>query len=83
MPKPVCVRCCLEMQLERNGHVVELMAGKEPYQLWHGDRFRCPECLSKVVTGFGHAPLSEHYHDCYQRDLQQALVRGDFTRIED
>lgn len=83
MKRAVCVTCSVEMEPDRNGHIVELMAGKEPYQLWEGDRYKCQHCGIKVVVGFGAAPLVEHYHDSYGRTLEKAMASGDFTRVED
>ena len=32
-----------------------------PYKLWVGDLYECEGCGAKIVSGFGRAPIAEHY----------------------
>ena len=62
---PVC-DCGRMMDVEQNGvYVEEICSDGMPYRIWSGDRWRCPECGTGVVTGFGHEPLAESYQDRY------------------
>ncbi len=81
--RPVCVRCKVELRCDRNQHKVETMAGEKGYQLWDGDRYKCPSCFVQIVVGFGAAPYAEYYHDCYARYVEEAEATGDFTRVEE
>lgn len=64
---PVCSMCKVFLRCHKNGRAVETFSGAdEPYQIWHGDEWVCPECGWKVVVGWGHQPISdfgtdEHY----------------------
>lgn len=33
----------------------------EPYKLWVGDKWQCPDCGHEIVVGFASNPVSEHY----------------------
>lgn len=45
--------------------------GWQPYKLWLGDRYACPDCNAEVVTGFGRAPIAEHYQDGFAAKVTQ------------
>jgi hypothetical protein len=45
--------------------VEELTAAAEPYKLWDADLYRCDDCGAEVITGFGAAPLVEHWRPDY------------------
>lgn len=66
MPRPVCALCEREMTLEKVGAVVAFMAKAvttgRPYQLWHGDEYKCPSCHARVVVNYGAGPAWEHFH---------------------
>lgn len=55
--------------------VEELLETGEPYKLWDADLFACPDCHAEVITGFGRAPLVEHW----QRDY--ATTRDRLDRV--
>ncbi len=58
--------CGRFMRVQRNSVTVEeLTAAGEPYKLWDADRYACPECGAEVITGFGAAPLVEHWRPTY------------------
>lgn len=65
MKRPICVKCKVQMRPAKTGVDVELMTGAEPYQIWMGDLFRCPGCNIEIVTGFGGAPVAEHFQQKY------------------
>lgn len=33
----------------------------QPYKLWLGDLWECPDCLAQVIVGTGCGPVAEHY----------------------
>ncbi len=54
MPAPICVKCQLEMRCAQNDRIVnDVRAGDFPSTYWRGDLFRCPQCNTEVVVGFG------------------------------
>ena len=56
MPRPICVPCAVEMRCEKNDQAVNDRAIEPfPATYWRGDRFKCPECSTEVVIGFGRA----------------------------
>lgn len=61
MNGPVCVKCEVRMARSKIGVNAELMAGKEGYQIWSGDLYRCPLCDFEVLTGFGFKPVAERF----------------------
>ena len=75
--RPVCVPCKATMQPEKNGFAVVSMAPDSfedgapvsPYQVWHGDKWKCRECGAEVVTGFGTKPIAESHEDSFKRAL--------------
>jgi hypothetical protein len=33
----------------------------QPYKLWRGDLWACPECEHETIVGVAYEPISEHY----------------------
>ena len=59
--------CGRFMQPQKNGVTVEeLLESGGPYKLWDADLWHCPECGTRVITGFGQTPLAEHWQPNYQ-----------------
>lgn len=57
MPRPICVKCEIELRCTKNSFLVrdpESGIAKPTY--WSGDKFTCPSCSIEVVVGFG-APM--------------------------
>jgi len=42
----------------------------QPYKLWRGDLWACPECGHETIVGVAYEPLSEHY----KRDFADAVA---------
>ena len=61
--RPVCVKCKVELIPDKNGvKVVDMfLKNQSPYQIWDADRWICPECGIQIITGFGKAPLYQHF----------------------
>lgn len=83
--KPVCVPCHRFMRPARNGirfvegrpcpgsHALPGLREPdswEPYKLWMGDLWQCPDCKAQIIVGVGRLPISEHY----QGDFDALLV---------
>jgi hypothetical protein len=58
--------CGRFMRVTQNSVTVEeLLEDGSPYKLWDADRWTCPACGVEIVTGFGQAPLAEHWQPTY------------------
>lgn len=33
----------------------------QPYKLWRGDLWECPDCQHQIVVGVAQSPMAEHY----------------------
>lgn len=65
MPRPVCLKCALEMTHEKTGAVVQFNALSKngPYQQWRADTAKCSGCGAVVVFRYADAPSWEaHSH---------------------
>lgn len=68
--KPVCVKCKAEMRPQQNGIYIELLdTDGHPYQIWSGDKWRCPKCASEIVAGFGLKPIAEYFDSMRYRQF--------------
>lgn len=47
--RPVCVKCQVNLRVERNGVLVRLWSEAVAF----GDLYQCPRCDFQVVAGFG------------------------------
>lgn len=47
----------------------------EPYKVWSGDLWTCPDCGASVVVGIGRGPLSEHYQGEFAEIRQHTNAR--------
>jgi len=59
------------MRPEQNGFTVVTMTDDplKPYQIWHGDKWKCPGCAAEMVTGFGKGPIAQSYQGDFQDEL--------------
>ena len=60
---PICCQCEVEMRIDTNGvlAVTQFLDPPQPYEVWDSDRYKCPKCGMKVLTGYGDHALAEHY----------------------
>lgn len=53
--------------------VEELTENGRSYKLWDADLFECVECGVEIITGFGRAPIAEHYQPTYHMQRARLL----------
>jgi hypothetical protein len=53
----------------------------EPYKLWVGDLWRCPECSHEIVVGVSNRPLSERFHPDFNSLVER--YGGDQLKVND
>lgn len=70
-PPAICL-CGTEMKLKVKGNRVILYAGNAPYEIWSGDRYRCPRCKFEAVIHFGERPIATNSMEHFRRELIQA-----------
>jgi len=60
---PICCQCEVEMRIDENGilAVTHFQDPPQPYEVWDADRYVCPKCGMKVLTGYGDHALAAHY----------------------
>ena len=78
MPKPICVPCQREYQIDTTGvPALERFKLEEDaiYKIWSSDRWRCPDCGHLLLYGFGSEPIAEHYETDFEDRAQKALRR--------
>lgn len=71
--------CGRFMRVKQNSVTVEeLLEDGAPYKLWDADCWECVECGVEVITGFGRAPLAEHWQPDYaaSRERLAPIIRG-------
>lgn len=60
--RPICVPCNRMMSAEKNGVCfTTLLPDGKRYQLWSGDKWKCPTCGHEIISGVGHSPIAEHF----------------------
>ena len=74
--KPICVKCRRFYRPKKNGtafiegmpiYGASVPAGLaapelwQPYKLWMGDLWACPDCGSEIIVGTGVKPISERH----------------------
>ena len=73
--KPICVPCQRFFRIAKTGFFFTEMMPKgntarpglkspeqwQPYKVWIGDKWACPDCGAEIVVGIGHQPIAEHY----------------------
>jgi len=72
MPRAICAKCAVEMEIEKNDFSVKDVAMNTiwrnfPATVWFGDKYKCPKCDWEVVIGFGSG--MEDTDDTYKADL--------------
>jgi len=76
MARPVCVTCRREFRLKEAGVYVEYTRGTadNPYQIYAGDLWECPDCQREILSGFGLTPISEHFEPDYTAMKELCLL---------
>ena len=67
----ICVKCQKQMRPEKNGVFVLEKADFGPYQIWHADLWKCPQCEVEIIAGFGARPYAEHYEPGFTGFLEK------------
>lgn len=89
MPKPACHECkrfyrCVECgivvleQMPRDNDTTPGTSEEDkwkPYKIWRADLWRCYGCGKELISGFGQAPMAEHY----QPNFADYLPRVQYT----
>jgi hypothetical protein len=89
MPKPICIPCQRFFKPKRIGAIVlEQMplhndaapgaingAAWRPHRIWSADVLACRGCGAEILSGFGRAPIAEHY----QAEFADMLARVTHT----
>jgi hypothetical protein len=89
MPKPICVPCKRYYKIVKTGFAfTEGFAPNclepdnwKPYKIWFGDLWRCCGCDHRMITGFGAAPISEHYKPDFAAKMLR--FRADQFQVND
>ena len=76
MHRPVCPKCNRELHPETNGVGVLDKNDNGDYALWDADLWKCPKCGMEVVGGFAYGPISAHYEDDFQRQIERYRSKG-------
>ena len=85
MPMVVCAGCGSFFKIKKNGVAVEELKPDgtgdwTAYKIWMGDLYGCERCGTEIIAGFGHGPVSEHFHAHYEEVRAQL---NPMVRIDD
>lgn len=88
--KPICVRCQRFYRCKKNGFVFcEMMpkpgieralpgtqepAAWQPYKVWRGDLWHCPDCDHYLVVGVARHPSSEHWKPDFAEEMKEVQL---------
>jgi len=88
--KPICVPCQRFYRIKKAGYAFiegmpkagthHVQAGRkepenwEPYKLWFGDLWECPDCRAQIITGTGLNPMSEHYKPDFLEKMKRYMA---------
>lgn len=86
--KPICLDCKRMFRPANTGvHFTEGMprvekpsrspADWQPYRIWAGDVWSCPECRRTIIVGVGSSPVAERF----QEDFSRKTLLHDAHRI--
>jgi hypothetical protein len=84
--KPICVPCQRFYRPKKNGFAfIEGMPigngvepglrqpeSWEPYKLWRGDLWHCPDCGAEIIVGVAPSPMSEHYRPDFVEHVESS-----------
>lgn len=54
----------------------------QPYKLWRGDLWECPDCFHEIVVGVAPAPIVEHWEPRFDA-VVESLGGLDLLRVND
>lgn len=98
--KPICVPCQRFYRPEKNGEyfIEGYPVGPDraepglaepekwqPYKLWCGDRWKCPDCGSVIIVGCGLEPVSIHHLPDFKTVAERARIAmgGTILQVND
>ncbi len=68
---PICVPCQRFFRPQKNDFkFLEAMEDGQPYKLWAGDKWKCPDCGAQIVVGFARRPIAEHFEFDFARQVE-------------
>jgi hypothetical protein len=53
----------------------------QPYKVWFGDLWSCPDCGDETITGTGMQPVAERHHDDFASTI--TTLGADRLQIND
>lgn len=81
MPKPVCIHCQVEFEVEKCGILVLEMASFGVYKVWAADVLKCPGCATEIIYGYGQNPLrQDHFAEDFPAWLEEQKAKAE--RVE-
>jgi len=78
----MCVKCGKELKIKKNEIIVEELVDTHSCRIWEADLWECPRCGTEIITGFGLAPIAEHFQDGYQKILAREKERVRVYQLE-
>lgn len=82
MPRPLCVKCQVEYEPERNDVVVERVSRGGSHRLWAADLWACPVCGHQIVIGYGDRAYAESTEPDYPFKVETAKRSGALYRSQ-
>ncbi len=71
----VCGPCQVEFQCFKNGVLLVDYASFGAYKSWEADEWRCPNCGTKIITGFADRP-DHHIDPGFAKGIKAAEEAG-------
>ena len=82
--KPICVKCQRFYRPKKNGlFFIEGMprvspalpglrepANWQPYKIWSGDVWECPDCHAEIIVGTGREPVAIQHEAGFRADIE-------------
>jgi len=77
MPKPICLSCERELQVDAVGMIVQFNAKAVggAYEQWRADRLRCTGCGRAVIVNYGANPTWRHHMGERTRELPDYIIK--------
>jgi hypothetical protein len=75
--RPMHPACRCEFQIRQSGvSVLEISSAIGPYRLWKADLWACPRCQTRIISGYGAQPYSEHWQPGFAAEIESARAYG-------